>query len=81
LHKRWTKGLKGGAVKKEKDSLKASRESFIKLKVLLESDYEASLKEMRKQEHYDKANWSMYVADKMSEQRTLKKVIDLLPLD
>ena len=64
---------------KFKERLKSARYVFEILKEILEEDIESSTKVMRKEVNYETPNWELRMADKLSEQRTLQKVIDLLP--
>lgn len=49
------------------------------LKKLLEEDLELSVKKQRDVKSYLFSSWSEFQADKIGEQRTLQKIIDLLP--
>jgi hypothetical protein len=54
-------------------------EVFETLRDILEEELAASLKDAARKDHYVLSAWSEYQADKLGEQRTYRKVIDLLP--
>jgi len=80
MRRSWTDHLK---TKKEKDEFKKrvaySSDVLDRLRAILEKDLAASIKEAAKEENYSLPSWSCYQADKLGEQRTLRKVIDILP--
>ena len=80
MKNRWlTRFKKQEDKNKFKDSLKSARYVIEVLKEILEEDIETSTKTMRKEVNYETPNWELRMADKLSEQRTLQRVIDLLP--
>jgi len=71
--------------KEEKEKFKrlalSQLELFQTLREILEEDLAASLKDAAKKDHYSLSAWPEFQADKLGEQRTYRKVIDLLPKD
>lgn len=63
-----------------KDKLASGNEVFYKLKKMLQDMYDESLSVMQSGD-FSSPSWALMMADKLAEQRTLKKVIDLLPLE
>ena len=80
MNLKWFKHLKS---KQEKERFKqlalSQREVFDVLRDILEEELRASQKDSYNRDHYFMPAWSEYQADKKGEQRTLQKVIDLLP--
>ena len=80
MKNRWLNRFKSKEDKdKFKDSLRSASYVLEVLKEILEEDIESSTKVMRKEVNYETPNWELRMADKLSEQRTLQGVIDLLP--
>ena len=48
------------------------------LVTVLEEDLKASEREFKSEANYHNVNWDKYIVDKLSEQRTLEYVIDLI---
>jgi len=71
--------------KEEKEKFKrlalSQLEVFQTLREILEDELRASQKDSYSKSHYLLPCWKEYQADKKGEQRTLQKVIDLLPKD
>lgn len=82
MNLKWFKHLKKEGDKARFKSLALSqREIFDVLRNILVEELEASQKDSYNKTHYLMPAWSEYQADKRGEQRTLQKVIDLLPKD
>ena len=79
---KWFKKFKD---KKEKERFKklalSNLEVFQTLREILEDELGASQKDAYTKSHYLLPCWKEFQADKRGEQRTLQKVIDLLPKD
>ena len=79
---KWFKKFKD---KKEKERFKklalSNLEVFQTLREILEDELGASQKDAYNKSHYFLPCWKEFQADKRGEQRTLQKVIDLLPKD
>jgi len=79
---KWFKKFKD---KKERERFKSlalsNLEVFQTLRGILEDELKASQKDSYNKSHYLLPCWKEFQADKKGEQRTLQKVIDLLPED
>ena len=82
MNNKWFKKYKS---KQEKERFKklclSQIEVFQVLRSILEDELETSRKDSYNKSHYLLPCWKEYQADKRGEQRTLQKVIDLLPKD
>ena len=80
MNLKWFKQYKS---KEEKERFKqlalSQREVFDVLRSILEDELKESYKSSYNKDHYFMPAWAEYQADKKGEQRTLQKVIDLLP--
>lgn len=77
-----TKLLKGAKNAQEKEEIKnLFKRNHRLLSVLvasLEEDLRYSEQEFKREANYDRPNWELYIVDKLAEQRTLERLIDLI---
>lgn len=77
---RWTAGVKTAQEKQERKAQVRSTKPILDiLKKMLEKDLDSSKKKMESTDNFNSPNWEYLMADYLAEQRTLRKVIDLLP--
>jgi hypothetical protein len=81
LKARWTNGLSTEDSKKFKADLLAAELVLKRLSEMLKDDLDTSLKKAASADSYTSPAWSEKMADALGEQRTLRKVIDLINIE
>jgi len=80
INSKWLKHLKDSVSKnKFKERVLANKDMFDVLKSILIEDMESSQAGARNQDSYKLPAWAEFQADNIGTQRTLKRIIDLLP--
>ena len=81
IYTKWVKNLKTDQSKQEfLAKLMASKDVLLRLSALIEEDLAASDTNALNKDKYDCANWAYLQADKVGEQRALKKVLKIIDL-
>ncbi len=78
---RWFKHLSKVEHEDFKKTIFAHRIVLERLKDLLEEDLAASIKVQENKINYKESSWPMFQADCIGEQRTLKKLINLITIE
>jgi len=78
MNLKWFKGLSKQQEQELRGDLVLARPSFARLRVLLENELEASISEMGNKDNFFMPAWSEYQANKLGEQKALRKLINLI---
>ena len=76
-----TRLLKGLTVQQKKELRQEVASSLFipSIRKILQEELEQVNKDMLSIDNYDSANWQYLMSDYLSQQRTIRKIIDLLP--
>lgn len=67
--------------KEMKRMLYDAHPALVRLSELLNEDLEKSVTDMSKQDNYTMPAWSAYQADKLGEQRAIRKILGMIDIE
>lgn len=81
MNNRWFKGMSEDDKKEFKADLYAAYTVLNRLAEILEDDLDKSHEEATKKDNYFMPAWGEYQADKLGEQRCIRKILNLIDIE